>query len=142
MQQRSEGVYSETTADHFLNPRNIGPLEGADAAGTAGTAGEGNFMVIELKLRGEVIETARYQTYGCPAAVAAGSCLTEWVIEMAICDAASITGEALDARLGGLPLGKGHCAALAVEALRAALSRAGERASADAPTVTDPGRSA
>lgn len=133
-------MYSETTTDHFLNPRNIGPLEDADAAGTAGTPGEGNFMVIELKLRDGVIETARFQTYGCPAAVAAGSCLTEWIMGMATSEAGSITGEALEARLGGLPLGKGHCAALAVEALRAALARAVECDSTSPRISADRGR--
>jgi nitrogen fixation NifU-like protein len=132
-------VYSESTTDHFLNPRNIGPLENADAVGTAGTPGEGNFMVIELKLRGGSIGTARFQTYGCPAAVAAGSCLTEWIMGMAISEAGSITGEALEVRLGGLPLGKGHCAALAVEALRAAVSAIGHPDSTDVCADSDRG---
>jgi len=123
-------MYTQIATDHFLNPRNIGPLECPDASGVAGTPGEGNFMVIELRVRDWRIEAARFQTHGCPGAVASGSCLTEWITGITVEEAAGITSEQLDRRLGGLPLGKGHCAALAVEALRRALHQLAESAGA------------
>jgi NifU-like protein involved in Fe-S cluster formation len=116
-------MYGETATNHFPHPRNIGPLECPDAVGTAGTPGEGNFMVVEMRVDDGTIRCARFQTYGCPGAVASGSCLTEWVTGMAASAAAAITPEQLEQRLGGLPLGKGHCAALAVEAMRRALAQ-------------------
>jgi NifU-like protein involved in Fe-S cluster formation len=118
-------VLSETIQDHFLNPRNAGVLENADGVGTEGSPGAGNFMVIAVRLRAGVIEEAKFQTYGCAGAIAAGSCLTEWITGRTVVEAAAITAAELNARLGGLPLGKEHCASLAVAALRRALKDAG-----------------
>ncbi len=127
-------MYSDTIIDHFRSPRNVGPLERPDAMGVAGTPGEGNFMVIELRLCGGIIDAARFQTYGCPGAVASGSCLAEWVSGMPVSEAAGITAEQLDSRLDGLPLGKGYCAALAVAALQEALSEAAGTGQAERDT--------
>jgi len=114
-------VYSAIVIEHFRNPRNAGQVECPDGVGTAGTPGSGNYMVIAVRLREGIIESARFQTYGCPGAIASGSCLTEWVTGMSMAEAQGVEPEGLAARLGGLPLGKAHCASLAVEALRRAL---------------------
>jgi NifU-like protein involved in Fe-S cluster formation len=100
-------------------------LEQPDGKGTEGAPGAGNYMVITLQLRDGVIASALFQTYGCPGAIACGSCLTEWVTGLGIEEAKAITPSALATRLGGLPLGKEHCADLAVAALQKALCDAG-----------------
>ncbi len=120
-------MYSQTAKDHFLNPRNVGVLEDADGIGVEGTAGEGNHMVIALRIADGVIQAARFQTYGCPGAIVCGSYLTEWITGMPATEAAGIPAPDLEEQLGGLPLGKSHCAALAVAALRKALADAGMR---------------
>jgi NifU-like protein involved in Fe-S cluster formation len=125
--------YSALVEDHFLNPRNAGEMENPDGLGTEGVPGEGNYMVIAVRVREGVIESARFQTHGCPAAIACGSALTEWATGLPLSQGQAITSAELEARLGGLPLGKGHCAHLAVAALRKALEQVRSRASASGP---------
>jgi len=100
-------------------------MEQPDGIGTAGTPGVGNYMVIALLIRNRTIQSARFQTYGCPGAIAAGSCLTEWITGMSIEEVKAIKPDDLTARLGGLPLGKEHCAELAVAAVVEAMADAG-----------------
>ena len=121
-------MYSASIKDHFRTPRNAGQMACPDGLGTAGAPGAGNYMVIALRIRAGAVQSARFQTYGCPGAIACGSCLTEWVTGMSIEEAKAIGPEELAARLGGLPLGKEHCAELAVNALRKALTPASQRA--------------
>jgi NifU-like protein involved in Fe-S cluster formation len=124
-------MYAEATKDHFLHPRNATPLEGADGVGSAGKPGEGNFMIISIRLEGDAIAAASFQTYGCPAAIACGSCATELATGLSPAEAAAVTPEELDRHLGGLPLGRSHCASLAVAALRAAVTDAAGRGAFD-----------
>ena len=119
-------MYSAIIKDHFRNPRNAGQMARPDGLGTAGAPGAGNYMVIALRLRAGAIQSARFQTYGCPGAIACGSCLTEWVTGMSIGEAKAIGPGDLATRLGGLPLGKEHCAELAMDAIRKALADASE----------------
>jgi len=116
-------MYSETVLEHFRNPRNVGRLEAASAAGTEGVPGAGNYMMVSVRVAESVVEAASFETYGCPGAIACGSYLTEWIRGMPVPEAGRITAEELAQRLGGLPLGKSHCAQLAVGALRRALSQ-------------------
>ena len=111
--------------EHFAHPRNIGALEAPDAVGQAGVPGQGNYLVLHLRGEGERIVEARYQTYGCPGTIASGSVLTEWAMGKTLAEAAALTPSELEALLGGLPLGREHCASLAVEALRDALGKLG-----------------
>jgi nitrogen fixation NifU-like protein len=116
-------VYSRTVADHFLNPRNVGALEAPDAIGQVGSPGAGEFVVLHLRLQGEVIAEACFQTIGCGPAIAACSLLTEWVTGKTREQALALTSEQLIHLLGGLPPDKGFCAGLAIDALRNALGR-------------------
>ncbi|MEA3401435.1 MAG: iron-sulfur cluster assembly scaffold protein [Armatimonadota bacterium] len=116
-------MYSEQVMKHFANPRNMGALEDADGEGRAGEPGRGNYMIVWVKLDGERIERLGFKTYGCPPAIAAGSCITEMATGRTVQGALSITREELIEALGGLPLGREHCAALAIEALTDAISR-------------------
>jgi nitrogen fixation NifU-like protein len=118
--------YSPTILDHFSNPRNVGELLDADAVGTAGTPGRGNYLVLYLKLAEGCITDCGFLTYGCPPAIAAGSVLTELLKGMPTEQARNISAADIEAALGGLPLGKKHCAALAAEALKGALDALSE----------------
>ena len=114
-------MYSAAVLDRFHNPRNSGPLEGATHHGMGGLRGEGPYVELWLEIAGGRIQRAGYETYGCPAAVACGSILCEVLIGKSTELAASIEAKDLEVLLGGLPAGKGHCSALAIEAVRSAL---------------------
>ena len=114
--------YSDVVREHGTNPRNVGEIPGAPV-GHAGTPGQGPFVCLWLRVEGDTVTDARFKTYGCPSAIASGSVLTEMVKGRAVDGCAAIdAGQLLDA-LGGLPLGKGPCADLAVAALHDALSK-------------------
>ena len=115
--------YSPKTLDHFNSPRNVGTLDAPTAVGTAGVPGQGNYMVIHLRTEARRILEIRYQTYGCPGAIACGSAVTELAKGKTVEEAQAMTRDDVDRFLDGLPLGKGHCADLAANALRDALSK-------------------
>ena len=117
-------MYSSQVQEHFANPRNCGELADADGEGCAGRPGRGNYMIIQARLDGERVAALGFRTYGCPPAIAAGSAITEMALGRPVADALRITRAELLAALGGLPLGREHCAALAIEALTAALTAA------------------
>ena len=102
-------------------------MEDADVVGMAGIPGEGPFMVMAVKLEGETLTDLRYETYGCPSAIASGSWVTEWAKGKTREQAQSLEPGELMLMLGGLPLGKEHAAQLAVTALRSALAQVAEK---------------
>lgn len=111
-------MYNDTVLSFFNNPTNMGSLEGPDAIGHSGIEGQGPFMVIELSGTPECITAAKFRTYGCPAAVASGQWTTSWIIGKSTEKVCSLEADDLMLILGGLPLGKEHCAVLTVTALR------------------------
>ena len=115
--------YSDIVRDHFANPRNVGEIAGVPF-GQAGKPGEGPHMRLWLRVVDDVVAEVRYKTYGCPASIASGSALTEMVEGQSVEACGAISAGGLLAALGGLPLGKRHCAQLAISALRDALARA------------------
>jgi nitrogen fixation NifU-like protein len=117
-------MYSTTLMDHFGNPRNAGVLKEYSVRGVSGDPNAGPFMVFYLDIRKRKIRDVSFQTYGCAAAIAAGSYLTELVKGKSLEEAAAIDAQTIKAGLGGLPLGKEHCASTAVSALRDALDKA------------------
>jgi NifU-like protein involved in Fe-S cluster formation len=114
-------MYSEKVREHFLSPHNVGLLEDATHTGSEGKPGEGNYMVIYLRIESGVITKAAFQTYGCVGAIACGCELTDMVVGKSPEEALKITSKDILDALGGLPLGKEHCAGLATGALRNAL---------------------
>lgn len=114
-------MFSARTLDHVVNPRNTGPLEGG-SYGCAGVPGDGPYVEFWTQVASGVISKATYRTYGCPAAIGSASCLAELISGKTAEFATSITTKDLDAVLGGLPEGKGHCAQLAIEALHRSLT--------------------
>jgi nitrogen fixation NifU-like protein len=119
-------VYSQQIQEHFANPRNCGELAEADGVGQAGQPGRGNYMIVWVKLEGGCVVDASYNTYGCPPAIAAGSILTEMAKGNSCEEALAITRQQLIEAMGGLPLGREHCAALALEALGKAVHDANQ----------------
>ena len=107
-------LYSEKVMDHFRNPRNVGVIEDADGVGEVGNAKCGDIMKIYLKIKDDVIEDAKFETFGCGSAIASSSMATEMIKAVV---------EALD----GLPAHKVHCSVLAEEAIKKALQDYYER---------------
>ena len=113
--------YSEKVMDHFMNPRNVGEIPDASGIGTVGNPICGDVMKMFLKIENDVIVDVKFKTFGCGAAVATSSMVTEMVKGKSISEALTITNKAVAEALGGLPPIKMHCSVLAEEALRSAL---------------------
>lgn len=113
-------MYSDKVRRHFLDPHNVGPLPYPTHEGRAGRPGVGNYMVIQLKVESDRIVSAAFQTYGCVGAISCGCELTDMVTGRSVEEALDLQAEDLLRSLGGLPMGKEHCAGLAVSALRKA----------------------
>ncbi|OQX90660.1 MAG: Fe-S cluster assembly scaffold protein NifU [Candidatus Coatesbacteria bacterium 4484_99] len=113
--------YSEKVMDHFLNPRNMGEIENADAVGEVGNPQCGDIMRLYLKINDNKIVDAKFKTFGCGAAIASSSMLTELVIGKSIDEALDISNELVEEALGGLPDVKRHCSLLAEQALLSAI---------------------
>ena len=113
--------YSDLVMDHFANPRNMGDMEDASCVGDVGNPACGDMMRLYLKIEDDVIVDAKFKTFGCGAAIASSSILTEMLIGKKIVDALKISNEAVAEALGGLPATKIHCSVLAEDALKSAL---------------------
>jgi len=113
--------YSEKVMDHFMHPRNVGEISDASGVGTVGNPICGDVMKMFLKIEDDVIVDVKFKTFGCGAAVATSSMVTEMVKGKSIKEALTITNKAVAEALGGLPAVKMHCSVLAEEALRSAL---------------------
>jgi nitrogen fixation NifU-like protein len=114
--------YSEQVMDHFENPRNVGVLEDANAIGEVGNPRCGDIMKITMRINEdtEVVEDINFQTFGCGAAIAVSSVLTELVKGKTVEDALEVDNEAVVDELGGLPNVKVHCSVLGEEGVAAA----------------------
>jgi nitrogen fixation protein NifU and related proteins len=115
--------YTSVLMDHFESPRNAGRMSGADGVGEADVAGRAPRITVYLQVRGQRIERASFQSFGCGAAIAAGSVLTEIVHGQTVGQCRALTESDIDSALGGLPANKRFCAALAILALSRALDR-------------------
>ncbi len=113
--------YSEKVMDHFMNPRNMGEIEDADGVGTAGNPICGDTMKITLKIEDGRIIDVKFKTFGCGAAIATSSMVTELVKGKAIEQALRVTNKTVTEALDGLPSIKLHCSVLAEEGIRAAI---------------------
>ncbi|MCL2497617.1 MAG: iron-sulfur cluster assembly scaffold protein [Symbiobacteriaceae bacterium] len=115
-------MYNEKVMEHFQNPRNVGILEDAHGVGEVGSAACGDIMKIYIKVANNCIGEIKFQTYGCGAAVATTSMLTEMVLGMPLEEAELVDNRQVADALGGLPEIKLHCSNLAADALRLAIS--------------------
>jgi nitrogen fixation NifU-like protein len=114
-------VYSEKVMEHFRNPRNVGEIENADGVGKVGNPVCGDIMELSLDVEDGVIKDAKFRTFGCGAAIATSSMVTELVKGKTIDEALEISNKAVVEALGGLPPVKMHCSVLAEQALRSAI---------------------
>lgn len=115
-------MYSEKVMDHFANPRNTGVIENPSGEGTVGNPTCGDLMTIYIDVNNDdVIEDIKFKTFGCGAAIATSSMITEMAIGMKVDDALKISRNDVADELDGLPPIKMHCSNLAADALTAAI---------------------
>ena len=118
-------LYNKKVMDHFTNPRNVGEIENPSGVGQVGNPTCGDIMKIFIKVeekRGkEIITDIKFQTFGCGAAVATSSIVTEMMTGKTLEEAETLTNDKVAEELGGLPEIKMHCSNLAANALHAAI---------------------
>jgi nitrogen fixation protein NifU and related proteins len=114
-------MYSAKVMDHFQNPRNVGDMPDADAVGKAASSVHGDMLQLFLKIDGGKVSRAMFKTFGCGAAIATSSILTEMLKGKTLEEVKAIKNQQVADALGGLPAIKMHCSVLAEEALKAAL---------------------
>lgn len=114
-------MYTEKVMDHFSNPRNVGEIDNANGVGEVGNASCGDIMKIYLKVDGDTIQDVKFKTFGCGAAIATSSMVTELAIGKTIDEALILTNQAVAEALDGLPPAKMHCSNLAADALHEAI---------------------
>ena len=114
-------LYSEVVMDHFRNPRNVGRMEDADGVGEVGNAKCGDIMTIYLKIKDDMIQDVKFETFGCGSAIASSSMATEMIKGKPLSDALQLTNRAVAEALHGLPAQKMHCSVLAEEAIKSAV---------------------
>jgi len=114
-------MYSDKVMDHFSNPRNVGEIENADGVGEVGNASCGDIMKIFLKVEDNIIRDIKFKTFGCGAAIATSSMVTEMAMGKTLEEAMELTNAAVAEALDGLPTQKMHCSNLAADALHEAI---------------------
>jgi len=120
-------MYTEKVMDHFSNPRNVGEIENPDGVGEVGNASCGDIMKIFLTVEDNIIKDVKFKTFGCGAAIATSSMVTELAIGKTIDEALELTNSAVADALDGLPPAKLHCSNLAADALHEAIKNYKEK---------------
>ncbi len=123
--------YTERVLDYFRNPRNMGKIENPDGIGKVGNPVCGDVMWIYIKVENDVIVDCRFETFGCVAAIATSSVLTELAKGKTLDRALKITNKDVAEELGGLPAIKMHCSLLAEEGLHSAVDDYRKKTSQD-----------
>ncbi len=114
-------LYSDKVMDHFMNPRNVGEIAGADGVGEVGNAKCGDIMKMYLKIKDGKIDDVKFETFGCASAIASSSMATELIKGKTIDEALAVTNKQVVDELDGLPAHKLHCSVLAEEAIKSAV---------------------
>jgi len=126
-------MYSDKVMDHFQNPRNVGTLKDADGVGKVGNPVCGDMMTFYIKVADNRLADVKFQTFGCGAAIAVSSMVSEMATGKTLEEAMRITNQSVADELGGLPKNKLHCSNLGADALHAAIED--YRAKADGRTA-------
>ena len=114
-------MYSDLVMEHFANPRNVGEVDDPDGVGEIGNPVCGDVMRLTIKVADGRIDDVKFKTFGCGAAVATSSMVTEMAKGKKLDDAMEISNKAVAEALGGLPPAKMHCSNLAADGLQAAI---------------------
>ncbi|MFH0870969.1 MAG: Fe-S cluster assembly scaffold protein NifU [bacterium] len=114
-------MYTEKVMDHFTNPRNVGEIENADGVGLVGNPVCGDVMKLFIKVEDGRISDVKFKTFGCGAAIATSSMVTEMVKGKTLEEALALSNKAVAEALDGLPPNKMHCSNLAADALHKAI---------------------
>ncbi|MBN2413028.1 Fe-S cluster assembly scaffold protein NifU [candidate division KSB1 bacterium] len=113
--------YTEKVMDHYENPRNVGVVKDANGTGVVGNPACGDVMKLTIHVEDDIITDVKFKTFGCGAAIATSSMVTEMVKGKKVSEALTISNKAVAEALGGLPKVKLHCSVLAEDALKAAI---------------------
>ena len=113
--------YSEKVMEHFQNPRNVGEIKDADGIGEMGNPVCGDMMTFYIKVKDNVLSDVKFKTFGCGAAIAVSSMVSELAKGKTIDEALKITNASVAQELGGLPPNKMHCSNLGADALHKAI---------------------
>src|SRR3989304_5390991 len=120
-------VYSQAVMDHFMNPRNVGEIANPDGIGEEGNPVCGDMMTFYIKVKDDRLEDVKFQTFGCVAAIAVSSMVSEMAKGKKLEEAKTITNKSVAETLGGLPQNKLHCSNLGAEALTLAIKNYQEK---------------
>ena len=113
--------YTEKVMDHFKNPRNVGEIKDASGVGEVGNPVCGDMMTFYVKIEDNIVKDVKFKTFGCGAAIAVSSIVTEMAIGKTIDEALKITKAMVAQELDGLPPNKMHCSNLGADALHKAI---------------------
>jgi len=130
-------VYSEKVMQHFMNPHNVGEIEDADGVGEIGNPVCGDMMTFYIKVKDNRIEDVKYKTFGCGAAIAVSSMVSDMVKGKTLQEALTVTPDKVATELDGLPKNKMHCSNLGSQALRKAIRNYAVNNKIDIPGLTD-----
>jgi nitrogen fixation NifU-like protein len=133
-------IYSDKVMDHFQNPRNVGTIEDADGVGKVGNPICGDMMEFYIKVKDSRLEDVKFKTFGCGAAIAVSSIVSEMAMGKTLDEAMKITNKQVAEQLGGLPKNKLHCSNLGADALHEAIKNYREKKSGavkDKPEAKD-----
>lgn len=114
-------MYSDKVMDHFQNPRNVGKMDDADIIGEVGNPTCGDIIKVYMKIEDDHIKDIKFSTFGCGAAVATSSMVTELVKGKSLDDALKVSKDQVAEALDGLPPAKMHCSNLAADAIKDAI---------------------
>ncbi|MCK4337013.1 MAG: Fe-S cluster assembly scaffold protein NifU [Candidatus Aminicenantes bacterium] len=120
-------MYNDKVLDHFENPRNVGVIENADGIGEVGSPICGDMMYFYIKVDNDKLVDVKFKTFGCAAAIAVSSMISEMAIGMSLDEAMKITNSDVVEELGGLPERKLHCSNLGADALHKAIENFREK---------------
>jgi len=114
-------IYSEKVMEHFMNPRNVGEIENPDGVGQEGNPICGDMMTFYIKVKDNHLDDIKFKTFGCGAAIAVSSIVTEMAMGKTLDEAMKITPRSVADELEGLPQNKFHCSNLGAQALHKAI---------------------
>jgi len=130
-------VYSEKVMQHFMNPHNVGEIAEADGIGEIGNPVCGDMMTFYIKVKDNKLEDVKYKTFGCGAAIAVSSMVSDMVKGKTLEEALKVTPTMVAKELEGLPKNKFHCSNLGAQALRKAIRDYYIKNKIDVPGLTD-----